>query len=490
MRKILPFLMLLVALFSVFGYGCDKKTERTTYEITCELTGNLLTGTETVVFYNFTDNAFSELKFNLFGNAFRKDAAFSPVSRQYAAKAYPHGASYGEMSVSAVRGKTSERGKDAFTELEFEICGQDLNVLSVKLPTEIFPRETVAITIDFSLTLADVIARTGVNDSAINLANFYPVLCGIENGAFYECVYYANGDPFFSDCADYRVTLSASADYVTAATGAVVSSELKKDKRVNVYKAENVRSFAFVLSKDFEAITDSSAGTEITYYYYKDENPAKSLKTAVEAVKFFSESFGKYPYPTFSVVQTKFIQGGMEFPRIVFISDELDDKAYAEVIVHETAHQWWQSVVGNNEVKYGFLDEGLAEYSVVNFYEKHPDYGYSRETLVKSAEQTYKIFCSVYDKLFGKVNTAMLRDLSEFNSEYEYVNVAYVKPTIMYDCLRATLGDARFFKGLRRYYEDFAFKNAAPADLVASFNKVGADTEGFFEGFFNGKAII
>ena len=84
----------------------------------------------------------------------------------------------------------------------------------------------------------------------------------------------------------------------------------------------------------------------------------------------------------------------------------------------------------------------------------------------------------------------MLRDLSEFKSEYEYVNVAYVKPTIMYDCLRATLGDARFFKGLRRYYEDFAFKNAAPADLVASFNKVGADTEGFFEGFFNGKAII
>ena len=117
-------------------------------------------------------------------------------------------------------------------------------------------------------------------------------------------------------------------------------------------------------------------------------------------------------------MQTQFVQGGMEYPALVMISDNLESNAYGEVIVHETAHQWWQTVVGNNEIEYGFLDEGLAEYSVVIFFEAYPKYGITRSQMIKSAEQTYKIFCSVTDKLMGKVNTVMLRNLGEFSSEY------------------------------------------------------------------------
>ena len=113
-----------------------------------------------------------------------------------------------------------------------------------------------------------------------------------------------------------------------------------------------------------------------------------------------------------------------------------------------------------------------------------------RYTLRSLYEKTYKIFCSVYDKLFGSVNTAMQRDLSEFSSEYEYVNTAYVKPAIMYDCLRKTVGDTKFFNGPKIYYKDNAFSNAEPSCLAAAFSKANADAEGFLEGFFNGKAII
>jgi aminopeptidase N len=185
-----------------------------------------------------------------------------------------------------------------------------------------------------------------------------------------------------------------------------------------------------------------------------------------------------------------FVQGGMEFPAMVMISDGLEQKAYGEVIVHETAHQWWQTGVGNNEIEHGFLDEGLAEYSVVLFYENNPEYEYSRESLIKSSEQTYKIFCTVYEKLFGTTNTTMLRSLKDFNSEYEYVNIAYVKPCIMYDYLRSTIGDKKFFQALSSYYKNYCYKNATPEDLVGSFEKTGASSNGFFDSFFNGKAII
>ena len=147
-------------------------------------------------------------------------------------------------------------------------------------------------------------------------------------------------------------------------------------------------------------------------------------------------------------------------------------------------------MVGNNEIEHGFLDEGLAEYSVVLFYENYPEYGYTRQSLIKASEQTYKVFCSVSDKLSGKVNTVMLRSLKDFTSEYEYVNVAYIKPCIMYDNLRTTIGNARFFQALKRYYNENKFKNAVPDDLVGAFEKVGAGTNGYFESFFLGKDII
>ena len=84
----------------------------------------------------------------------------------------------------------------------------------------------------------------------------------------------------------------------------------------------------------------------------------------------------------------------------------------------------------------------------------------------------------------------MLRNLSEFPTEYEYVNIAYIKPCIMYDNLRTTVGDTRFFDGLKRYYNAYKYKIARPDDLVGAFEKIGADTNGFFQSFFEGKVII
>ena len=368
--------------------------------------------------------------------------------------------------------------------------GIDQNILTVKLKDELFPNERVSVSIDFTLNLANVVARTGINDRTVNLANFYPVLCAFDNGGFYECVYYSTGDPFYSDCADYKVTLTADKEYVVASSGKVISSKENQNTATRTYQLKNARSFAFVLSKDFDMVSGKASGVEINYYFYDDKEPLKSLEYAVKSIGLFSKTFGAYAYPHYAVVQTKFVQGGMEFPALVMVSDDLGGLPYGEVIVHETAHQWWQTAVGNNEIEYGFLDEGLAEYSVVLFYEKFPEYGYTRQGLITATEQTYKTFCSVSDKVFGKVNTVMTRSLKDFTSEYEYVNIAYIKPCIMYDGIRKTVGDTRFFASLKRYYSGYKFKNASPHDLVGAFEKTGSDTNGYFQSFFDGKVII
>ena len=484
MKKIAIFLTLIIALCACANFsGCKKESSaRTTYNLNCTLDGNTLYGTETVNFYNDTENSFTELKFNLFGNAFRKGAKYSPIAPEHTSRAYPNGISYGDMKINSVKSLNKD--------MEFSIGGQDENILTVKLFEEVFPNERVSLSIDYVLNLANVIARTGVNAKTVNLANFYPILCATDNGSFYECVYYAIGDPFYSDCADYTVTLTANKDLVVASSGRLCSENISTDTATRTYKINNARSFAFVLSKNFKVATDNSTGVAVNYYYYDDASPEKSIGYAVNAIKTFNELFGEYPYPTYSVVKTPFVQGGMEFPALTMIADDIDGMPYGEVIVHETAHQWWQTAVGNNEIEFGFLDEGLAEYSVVLFYEKFPEYGYTREYLIKASEDTYKVFCSVADKVFGNVNTVMVRSLKDFKNEYEYVNIAYVKPCIMYDTARKTVGDARFFTALKRYYSEYKFRNATPHDLVGAFEKTGAGTNGFFQSFFDGKVII
>ena len=488
MKKFVVYVCLIfLVVCSSFAYGCGgcsgcaKNDNSTQYDITCELENNLLTANQKVTFYNSFENSVKQLKFNLFANAFRKDAKYSPIQPQYTSICYPNGINYGQMQINSCL----QEGKA----LQYEICGDDQNILLVNLLEEVFPTQKVTIEINFVVTLANVVSRTGVNQKTINLGNFYPILCGYDNG-FYECVYYGIGDPFYSDIANYKVSITTDKDFVICGGGKKVKEVIQNTKKTSVFVLEQARSFAMVLSKNFKTISSTVHGVAITYYYYEDEAPEQTLEYANKAIKFFSEKFGKYPYKNYSFAQTQFAQGGMEYPTITLISDSLEKASFGEVVVHETAHQWWQTVVGNNEVEYGFLDEGLAEYSVVLFYENFPEYELTRKQMIGSCENSYRVFCSVIDKIEGKVNTTMVRSLGEFTSEYEYVNLAYVKPCIMYDYLRETIGDQRFFEGLRNYYSEYAFKNAEPNDIVGVYERLGADANGFFDSFYNGKVII
>lgn len=483
MKKAITYLLTIPLLLSVaVFFGCKDKDQKTTsYYINCQYQDNCITGYERVDFYNDSQNSFKQLKFNLYPNAYREGAKYKPVQEQHEYKAYYNGLNYGDIQIIDVLYGENK--------LAFEISGQDKNVLIVNLDKEIFPKESISITIRFNVKVANVISRLGVNEKTVNLANFYPILCAYDDNGFYECLYYSIGDPFYSQVANYTVEFTAPKKYIVA-TGASVKSQTDVGENVKyLFKADKVRSFAMVLG-EFKVASAKVNDVTVNYYYYDDQNYLENVEYAKKSLSLFNKLFGRYPYPVYSVVKTPFIQGGMEFPTLVMVSDLLESQAFGEVIVHETAHQWWQSVVGNNEIEYGFLDEGLAEYSVVLFYENHPEYALKRQTLINSARETYRVFCSVSDKLFGGANTVMNRPLNEFKSEYEYVNMAYIKPCIMYDTLRTTVGDKKFFNCLKNYYITYAFKNATPDDLKGVFEKEGLGTNGFFDSFLLGKVIL
>lgn len=460
--------------------ACQKKSDKiSSYSISATYDGaNMLNCQTEFTFYNDTENEIDELKFNLWGNAYREDATYKPVSEASASEAYYAGASYGDMSVENVDGCQS-----------WGVCGDDENILSVKLSSPVYPEEKTSVTITSVLNLAKVNHRTGITANTVNLGNFYPVLCAYNDGGFVEYPYISCGDPFVSACADYEVSLTCPTALTAAASGKLISESVAGANKTCNYELKCARDFAFILSEKFEKISKSCNGTEISYYYYEDSQPQAALSAASESFEYFSSTFGAYPYPTLSVVQTGFCTGGMEYPGLTMISDKLDETTDIYTIVHENAHQWWYATVGSDQINCSWQDEGLAEYSTLMFFEKNPGYGITRTGMLGSATKSYRAFYSVYNQLFGGADTTMNRPLDKFISDYEYANVAYNKGLLMFEAVRAAMGDEKFKDSLKEYFNDNKFKIATAESLIAPFAK-RADVEGVFASFLEGKVII
>ncbi len=462
--------------------GCKKETKgRSRYEITAEYVpeNKTLAGTTKFTFENCGENEISLLKFQMYPNAYRKDALYKPVSTAHESAAYYDGKSYGEMVISSVNGSKN-----------WEVMGEDENILYVYLERSLFPGDKVVLDIGFLTKLANVDHRTGITEHTVNLGNFYPVLCGEKEGGFFESVYYSDGDPFYSDCAEYKMNLTVPKDYMAASTGCVTGERVLESKKVYTMSAASVRDFALVLSKEFRVLETQANGRTISYYYYADETPQESLEAAKESFLFYEKTFGGYPYERYSIAETGFCFGGMEYPKLTFLSDSLTKEERIRSIVHETAHQWWYGVVGSDQTENAWQDEGLAEYSAVAFFEKYEKYGYSREEIVTEALKEYRSYYDVYGSVLGRTDTRMTRNLKEYLGEYEYKCISYDKALVMFDTLRKSVGDKKFFAALKKYYETYAFKTAAAGELVSCFEKVGLDVQGYFDSFLNGKAIL
>ena len=484
MKKVVGWILILICtLCGVFTLtGCKKLVDaHTRYEIIAEYMPETrtLTATEKVTFENQTDNALSVLKFQLYPNAYRKDATYSPISSAYASSAYYNGKSYGEMAISSVHGAKN-----------WEVMGEDENILYAYLERPLYPGDTAVLDIAFLVKLAEVNHRTGVTKNTVNLGNFYPILCGVKGGGFVETVYYSDGDPFLSDCADYKVTLTAPKDYTVVSTGVIIEERTLEGQKEYTMSALNVRDFAIVLSESFRVSTVKSGDAILSYYYYEDTSPTKTLDLIQESFAFYEKTFGEYPYESYSVVQTGFCFGGMEYPCLVMVSDMLVEAGRARVIAHETAHQWWYAVVGSDQIEEAWQDEGLAEYSTVLFFEKHEKYAFTREGIVREALMEYRSYYDVYGSLLGRADTRMSRHLKDYISDYEYKCLAYDKGVIMWDTLRKSVGDKKFLEGLQRYYSACRFQTATPHQLIGCFEKTGLDVEGFFDSFLQGKAVL
>lgn len=463
-----------------------KQGEITNYTLNLSFdeSNNTLTGIQETDYINNYEVVLKTLEFHLYPNAFRTDAVYRPVNTLNYQRAYPNGFSSGGITIKSV--KVDGQSK------EINVTGNDKNILEVELNDDLYPGDRVLVQLEYVVQLPNCLHRFGYGDNTYNFGNFYPIASIYEQGSFREDNYGANGDPFYSQMSNYDVTITYDDDFILASSGEQLNTTLSNGLKTTTINADAVRDFAFVLSKNFSVISKKTGNTMVYYYYYDDATPEKSLQAGVDAISTFNNLFGEYPYKTYSVVKANFIHGGMEYPNLVYISDSVEDyEDYINVIIHETAHQWWYNLVGSNACEYAWLDEGLTEFSTLLFYRYNKGYNVNIEDSLNASLSSYLLFSEIYESAYGEFNSTMSRNVNDFSGEMEYVYVTYVKGVLFFDSLEETIGEKNFLKALKHYFKENEFKIATPDDMISSFEIVTKRSlEGFFDSWINGKVIL
>ncbi len=479
-------LVLLVSVIGgIFLAGRKESNTRSSYHIAAEIVEERLSGQMELKYVNNNALSVEELYFCLYPNAFKYEENVNNVAvADLMAQAYPRGFDSGWIEIKNV----SVEGKEVDFFLE-----QNEQILRVATGS-IKPGREKDISITFEEKLPYSPMRYGYGENTFNFCNWYPVLCPFENGQPVTCTYVANGDPFYSECADYTVSITASSLCRLASSGMILSQDTSNPLRTKwTVEGKNIRDFAFVLSEDF-ALKSRQVGDTIVYSYFLKGDEAggdNALKYACAAVECFNQKFGLYPYGTLSVVSSDFYIGGMEYPNMVLINQEFyrgdKEEALEEVVVHEVAHQWWYGLVGSNEIREPWLDEGLTQYSVALYYEAC--YGPEMYQRFLHDSETY---CKVVFDVVKNVNGTVTKNIERASNEFEhwllYDAVTYDATAIMLDALRNAIGEENFERGLKNYFTCNQYKNAAKEDFIEDFTAgAGKDVGSFLEPWLRGE---
>jgi aminopeptidase N len=195
-------------------------------------------------------------------------------------------------------------------------------------------------------------------------------------------------------------------------------------------------------------------------------------------MELYQELIGPYPFNELDVVATPTRAGGIEYPGLIVIAQSLYDQSggfFELATVHEVAHQWWYSLVGNDQLDEPWLDEALTQYTSMLYYEKR--YGEQAAARVRAA-----YFEGPYEQLAPDDRALPIGMPVAAYSNQLYGAIVYGKGPLFFHALRLRLGDAAFLRSLQAYANAYRYEVAYPDDLVDTVERVaGVEIDDLYE---------
>ncbi|MBK8520101.1 MAG: M1 family metallopeptidase [Chitinophagaceae bacterium] len=391
--------------------------------------------------------------------------------------------------------------------------------MQIRLPKAVKPGgDVIRIKIDYSFTLPEYGAdRCGIlktkNGNIFAVAQWYPRMCVFDDVEGWNTAPYLGPSEFYLEYGDFDVNITAPASHIVVCGGELLNeadvltstqksrmAEAKKsDKTVMIrtekevtdpasrpvtgtltwhFKMNNARDVAWASSKSFildaAKINLPSGKTSLAMSAYPAESSgqrgwSRSTEYIKGSIENYSKRWFEYPYPVAINVASNI--GGMEYPGIVFCGYKAEKDDLFGVTDHEFGHTWFPMIVGSNERKYGWMDEGFNTF-INSLADDDFNNGEYKSQPVNMA--------STVGYLFGdRTETIMLTP--DAMKEQNIGLALYYKPAIGLEILRyEILGPDRFDYAFREYIKRWAYKHPTPVDFFRTMDNASGENLGWF----------
>jgi hypothetical protein len=356
--------------------------------------------------------------------------------------------------------------------------------------------------------------RMGREGTLYEMAQWYPRLAVYDDVHGWNTDQYLGQGEFYLEYGsiDYEVTLPAG--YVVAGTGVLKNPEevltaaqrerlaaaAKSDTTIHIltepelrsgaarptsdgtltwrFHAENVRDAAWAASPEYLWDASSWEGTLAQAYYRPSaiDTWKDAARMSRYSIQEYSTRWFRYPYPQMSAIEGPV--SGMEYPMVAMEAKGDNGPDLFNVVTHEIGHSWYPMIVGSDERRYAWMDEGFNTF--INTFAEEGFWNRD-DSAVRQRERELVV-------RVDQMPTAqpIMTPANRYRTSNNLLSLAYVKPSIVLLTLRnKVLAPTVFDSAFREYTRRWAFKHPQPADFFRTVEEVsGRDLSWYWRSFF------
>lgn len=475
-RFLLPlFLITISASLLAQDYRWQQQVEYT-MNVSLDVRTHKITGDQKLIYHNNSGDTLSKVYYHLYFNAFQPGSMMDVRSRNLPdpdrrvmdriSKLQENEIGYQHIISLRQDGKP----------VKFSIVG---TILEVLLPQPILPNSSSVFEMKFEAQVPIQIRRSGRDNKegiAYSMTQWYPKMAEYDYQGWHAYQYVAR--EFHGVWGDYDVKISIDPNFTVAGSGMLQNkneighgyedtgfqTKPSKNKLTWHFKAEKVHDFAWAADPDYEHTKiQVPDGPELHFFYQPNEKTSTTwtqLKDyMVKHFQYMNQTFGKYPYPVYSFIQGG--DGGMEYPMCTLIMGEGSLRGLVGVSAHESAHAWYQGILGSNESLYPWMDEGFTDFASSE----------SMALLFNESDPHAGSYRSYYKLIEDDLQEPMSQHADHYTTNRAYGTSAYSMGAIFLNQLKYIVGDEVFYQGMRRYFNTWKFKHPEPNDFVRVMEK-------------------